>query len=423
MSDPQIQHDRLLREHGFELVRSRKHRVYQDADGRVYVVASTPSDHFAWKNALGTIKRVVAAPPKPLVLAISEFEREQAALVIQGEERRGLGGGSSKQRRSQGTGIWYDDKIELVETLPRRQELARLARENKERRQGRIKDRRVVKLERRAIKNRADAEKARLLALANEESDRIFEENVGGFMGLCSRILVTLNERYITRDEFLQERPWWQENEYYEFKNEHRHAIRIFKSAVKWDDSEVLGPDTIDYMNRVVSASLSLNRPADRRLANPSPIPRVMNFVKKTIRDFGLTRACPLVLVMNKLMWHEQALIENLPNRPSSFGIHDVLYGRLAQILSHCSLGRTPADNDIVMICKDGFAVLHEGDHVTKIDCPIEHPVSMRYDEITEEALKFTNDVETPAWFQNLTRAAYFPGKLPDFPEKAAAAT
>ena len=179
MSDPHTQHESLLREHNFKLVRHNKHLVYQNPEGKVLVTSATPSDVHAWKNAIRSLRHVVANPARPLVLAISEFEREQAALVIRGEERRGLGGGSSlKQRRSTGTGFFYDDKIEIVGTLPRRQELAKLARENRERKEGRIRDRRDAKLQRKAVR-----------VLAEEEEEHVFNEDFAGFMNLCSRIL------------------------------------------------------------------------------------------------------------------------------------------------------------------------------------------------------------------------------------------
>lgn len=48
----------LLREHGFELIRHKKHRVF--SNGQVnFVMASTPSDARAEKNHIRNLKRAL----------------------------------------------------------------------------------------------------------------------------------------------------------------------------------------------------------------------------------------------------------------------------------------------------------------------------------------------------------------------------
>lgn len=358
MSDPQVQHEKLLREHGFKLIRQSKHLVYQNPDGKVLVTSATPSDRYAWKNALGTLKRVVAAPAKPLVLAISEFEREQAALVIQGEERRGLGGGSGKQRRSQGTGFYYDDKIEIVDTLPRRQELARLAKENKERkqerRQGRIKDRRAVKLERRAAKSQAE-----------EERERVFNERFSGFMSLCSDILKQITLRTRIRDQYLQDRVWW-EGSFYEFNPEHEAALRVFRHVVEWvDDGCELSQESAEAIDRVLLKSPTMNRPLDRLKLHPA---KVLEFVRKAIRSSMINGVVPLSLVIDELVQRQFSEFEKtdrqrqlLLSQHGDFLIYDVLYGYLADNLQRAllPLGSTmyPKYTVKVVIGKDRFMI------------------------------------------------------------------
>lgn len=109
MSDPLKQHDALLRQHQFELVRQGKHFIYRNPEGKVYVTSATPSDSRWAKTALTTLKRVIDSPPVPMTLAISEFDREQAANLLAGDSKQ-RGPGHGKQKHSGGTGIGYIDK-------------------------------------------------------------------------------------------------------------------------------------------------------------------------------------------------------------------------------------------------------------------------------------------------------------------------
>src|ERR1700723_2593137 len=54
----------LLRDHGFKLVRSRKHLVYKNNLARTVVLPSTPSDVNAWKAALADLKKRYGLVPE-----------------------------------------------------------------------------------------------------------------------------------------------------------------------------------------------------------------------------------------------------------------------------------------------------------------------------------------------------------------------
>ncbi len=158
----QQRHDALLKEHGFTLVRRNKHYVYeqpQSRGGRVYVTSATPSDFRVWKNRLKTLKHVISTPAKPMVVAISEFEREQAAQVIEGQQlpTAGIQGKGKHARRSRGTGYKYVEKEEMTEEeLALSEEVRQRARENaaqaEARREQERKDRRARKLQKKEEK-------------------------------------------------------------------------------------------------------------------------------------------------------------------------------------------------------------------------------------------------------------------------------
>lgn len=54
----------LLRDNGFELVRSKKHQVYKDDAGRTMVLPSTPSDIRAYRNAIADMRRLHGIEPE-----------------------------------------------------------------------------------------------------------------------------------------------------------------------------------------------------------------------------------------------------------------------------------------------------------------------------------------------------------------------
>ncbi|MGA8489392.1 MAG: hypothetical protein WB711_03155 [Terriglobales bacterium] len=57
--NPQDQLMELLEQHKFDLVRQRKHRIYRNPDGLVFVTASTPSDRRSPHNALADLRRIL----------------------------------------------------------------------------------------------------------------------------------------------------------------------------------------------------------------------------------------------------------------------------------------------------------------------------------------------------------------------------
>ena len=60
MADPKDELERLIKENRGELVRHRKHKVYQFRDqGKTFVVPSTPECPFAYDNALAALKNVL----------------------------------------------------------------------------------------------------------------------------------------------------------------------------------------------------------------------------------------------------------------------------------------------------------------------------------------------------------------------------
>lgn len=53
--------ERLLALGGFVLVRQRKHRVWRNQRGQVYVESCSPSDVRSQRNALARLRRIVEA--------------------------------------------------------------------------------------------------------------------------------------------------------------------------------------------------------------------------------------------------------------------------------------------------------------------------------------------------------------------------
>jgi len=110
MSDINKKVQSLLVQYGFRLIRETRHLVYRNSEGKVFVCSKTPSDYRVSQNMLTRLRLVVASPPRPEFVAISDFEREQAASIIQGQDKfSGLGTG--KKKRSNGIGIYYDTPL------------------------------------------------------------------------------------------------------------------------------------------------------------------------------------------------------------------------------------------------------------------------------------------------------------------------
>lgn len=198
----QARHDALLKQHGFVLVRHSKHLVYQQPaslGGRVYVTSATPSDWRVWRRALATLKHVISTPAKPMSLAISDFEREEAAAQIEGQQRHTTGvQGKGKRARSRGTGYKYEEKEELTEEeLALTEEARQRARKNAEeaaaRREAKRQERRERKL----------AKKEQKEIAYQKETARI-----APFFGVGKTFLQQADDHY-TRlaDRFAQDEP------------------------------------------------------------------------------------------------------------------------------------------------------------------------------------------------------------------------
>lgn len=62
-----VQIEKIVREYGYELKRKRKHAVYHHPDGRVFVMANTPSDWRAERNMLTDFARQVGKSRRELL--------------------------------------------------------------------------------------------------------------------------------------------------------------------------------------------------------------------------------------------------------------------------------------------------------------------------------------------------------------------
>ena len=65
MAAPEIEIQRLLEEHGFVLQRQTNHQVWKNPQGLTFVCAQTPSDKWAYANALSNLRRLVNWKPQP----------------------------------------------------------------------------------------------------------------------------------------------------------------------------------------------------------------------------------------------------------------------------------------------------------------------------------------------------------------------
>lgn len=59
--------DRIIRQHGFDLVRQKKHKVYRHPDGRTFVASNTPSDWRSTLNELHDFANLVGVPKHHLI--------------------------------------------------------------------------------------------------------------------------------------------------------------------------------------------------------------------------------------------------------------------------------------------------------------------------------------------------------------------
>jgi hypothetical protein len=144
--NPQIEHDRLLRQHKFELVSERNHLKYNDPAGRVYVCAKTPSDHRAYLNQIRSLKRVIAAPvpSSRIVDELRQIKELEQYIALQPAQKNSQGiQGKGKGKKQKGTGIFYEEKPDkTAEQIAAEEETRERARANNERKDAEKKERR-----------------------------------------------------------------------------------------------------------------------------------------------------------------------------------------------------------------------------------------------------------------------------------------
>ena len=278
MSSTLAKHDALLRQHKFVLVREDKHKVYRNPEGKVYVTSATPSDWRAGLNMLTALKRCIAEPAKPTVVAISDFEREQAAQLIQGQQKQqhtAHGMGSGKLKHSRGTGFIYDGpKIVTLEEQAIHEAQRRQARENAQRRAEEKRQRREH--------NRAVWQQKRAAA---EATAREFEEIYRPFLNVTRRIVDKLEADFIAMCQSnIQHRAWSPDLRFYEFpvkgsadEDAERWAHDLFLSGI--EGAREQDEDTMDFMEWLIedlatNCSMYVAR-SEQRVA------QVMKFVER----------------------------------------------------------------------------------------------------------------------------------------------
>jgi hypothetical protein len=280
-------HDALLRQHKFVLVRQDRHKVYRNPEGRVYVTSSTPSDWRVAFNMLTALKRCIAEPPKPMVVAISDYEREQAAAVIASEPKfqHAPGTGSGKQKRSRGTGIYYDDKKVLtVEEILHANELREQAIANAKRREERQQERRAKKLARRQAVEQQRVEEA-------AEFERLYRP----FLNVTRRF-VEENETYLQdlcRAQ-IAHRFWQQDLNFYEFPEKDSRE----EEAEEWLHDQIMDQlkearedvrktgervNFFDFLEYLITEMMSTE--AAMWLSHSDRVERIMKFVERRLSE------------------------------------------------------------------------------------------------------------------------------------------
>jgi hypothetical protein len=279
MSNALAKHDALLIQHKFVLVRHDKHKVYRNPEGKVYVTAATPSDWRAGFNMLKALKRCIAEPAKPMALAINDFEREQAAQLIQGQPKLRHAAhamGSGKQKHSRGTGFIYDGpRMMIPEEQGIREVQRQRARENARRR---AEEKRQQREHNRVLRQQKRA--------ASETAAREFEEAYGPFLNVTRRIVDKLEADFIAMCQSnIRHRAWSPDLTFYEFPvkgsgddKAERWAHGLFISGI--EEAREYGEETtMDYMECLIEDlasdfSMYLARSEQR-------VTRVMKFVER----------------------------------------------------------------------------------------------------------------------------------------------
>jgi hypothetical protein len=128
--------EQLLHQEQFKLVSQKKHLKYKNPQGKIFIVSKTPSDVFAMKNALGDLKRIVAAPPPSNEFVEEQRQRNslEATIRLESKQKRTTGGGgvAGKNKKSRGVGISYflpKSPFPVAEPLSEEQERERRAKE------------------------------------------------------------------------------------------------------------------------------------------------------------------------------------------------------------------------------------------------------------------------------------------------------
>ena len=73
--------ERFLSNHGFDLVRQKKHKVYKRGDGTTFVTASTPSDRRAERNQMSTLCRVLGTDKRSLLASLERRRRRKRVVT------------------------------------------------------------------------------------------------------------------------------------------------------------------------------------------------------------------------------------------------------------------------------------------------------------------------------------------------------
>ena len=116
MSDVFKKLSALKSEHGFVLVRATRHQIWKSREGIIWVCASTPSDYRVAGNQLTSLKRAIREGNQSEIIAISQFERDEADAILEGQKKQeaNRAGAAGTRKKSQGVGIFY---IETGRTL------------------------------------------------------------------------------------------------------------------------------------------------------------------------------------------------------------------------------------------------------------------------------------------------------------------
>jgi hypothetical protein len=267
--------DTLLREHRFTLVRQSKHKIFQAPSGHIFVTSTSPSDWRAAERSLSVLKRILSNPPEPMSLAISAYEREQAALLIAGEQKlmhSAAGMGSGKQRKSTGTGYKYTEKILTAEDIAHNEFLRQQAVANAERKKQKRQRRRQDKLDRRLA-----AEQERL------EAEAEYERTFRPFLNQCELLFNEYRLYFINHCQGAAEHRYWQaDTTFYEFDGADKDALHVFR--ITFDDMRKDGIDlTVEALDEYFKFATQRFTQYAARI--DSRVEQVKRFIEKQLKQ------------------------------------------------------------------------------------------------------------------------------------------